>query len=194
MIRIFLARGDRAASAVITEGLETVTCSNPPPTAHIATLGMKTYCSACRQEGYIAPRGPRRPGTGPNGKQWALSGDINICGCTPSPIFYPDRERNMTMSFTAEEVAALMAPASASANNATAAESYNQRFRLLNMQTEQPLRDMPYRIVTDDGDELDGRTDAQGYTDHVTSDQAVSATLHILEEETPLNPDWDKYR
>lgn len=110
MIRTFLARGDRGGEAVIIEGLEFVTCSNPPPAVQIATLGMKTWCSACKQAGYIAPRGPRRPGTAPNGKQWALSGDINICGCKPAPVFYPARERHMTMSFTAEEAAELMAP------------------------------------------------------------------------------------
>ncbi|WP_258025728.1 hypothetical protein [Burkholderia sp. COPS] len=38
MIRYFLAKGDRAGEAVIVEGLDTVTCSNPPPRVHIATL------------------------------------------------------------------------------------------------------------------------------------------------------------
>jgi len=70
---------------------------------------------------------------------------------------------------------------------------YDQRFQVTNPRTGQPLRDMPYRIVTDDGGELEGRTDAQGYTERVTSDQAISATLHALEEETPINPDGDKY-
>jgi hypothetical protein len=100
MIRYFLAKGDRALNAVITEGLDCVTCSNPPPSVDIATLGMKTYCSTCKQEGFIAPRGLRLPGTGPNGKQWALSGDVNICGCNPSPVFYA--ERGMSMSITGE--------------------------------------------------------------------------------------------
>src|SRR5215470_16057362 len=106
MIRYFLARGDRAGSAVITEGLESVTCSNPPPRVNIATLYMKTYCTACKREGFIAPKGPRWPGTGPNGKPWALSGDINVCGCTPPPVFYA--ERGMKMTFTSEHIATLM--------------------------------------------------------------------------------------
>lgn len=197
MIRTFLARGDRGGDAMITEGLESVTCSNPPPAAQIATLGMKTYCSACKREGFVSPRGPRWPGTGPNGKQWALSGDINICGCNPPPVFYPVRERNMTMSFTSEQAAELMgsttATATANANANAQTIAYDQRFHVTNPHTGQPLRDMLYRIVTDDGDEIGGRTDAQGYTQRVTSDQAISATLHALEEETPLNPDWDKY-
>lgn len=193
MIRAFLAKGDRAESAVITEGLDSVTCSNPPPAAHIATLGMKSYCSACKREGYIAPRGPRRPGTGPNGKQWALSGDINICGCKPAPTFYPVRERHMTMSFTADEAVALMAASGASVTNTPSNATYDQRFRLTNPRTGQPLPDMPYCIVTEDGSELEGRTDAQGCTQRVAGDQAMSATLHVYEEETPINPDWDRY-
>ncbi|WP_426396796.1 M35 family metallo-endopeptidase [Ralstonia sp. R-29] len=108
MIRYFLARGDRAGSATIVEGLPSITCSNPPPAVQIATLYMKTYCTACKREGFIAPEGPRHAGTGPNGKPWALSGDINVCGCHPAPVFYA--ERAMKMSFTSEEVARTSAP------------------------------------------------------------------------------------
>ncbi|HEX7909323.1 MAG TPA: hypothetical protein VF534_14755 [Paraburkholderia sp.] len=192
MIRYFLARGDRGGSAMITEGLDDVTCADPPLSVQIATLYMKTYCTACKQEGYIAPRGPRWPGTAANGKEWALSGDINICGCNPPPIFYA--ERGMSMSFTSEQVAALAGShSSAPATANTQPGAYDQRFRVLNPYTGQPLRDASYRIVTEDGDELEGRTDTHGYTERVTSDQAVSATLHVHEEVTPLNPDWDKY-
>ena len=104
MIRYFLAKGDRGGNAVITEGLEFVTCSNPPPRVQIATLYMKTYCTACKQEGFIAPEGPRLPGTGPNGQQWALSGDVNVCGCSPPPVFYA--ERGMKMILTSEDAIA----------------------------------------------------------------------------------------
>lgn len=103
MIRYFLARGDRGGSATITEGLEFVTCSNPPPRVQIATLYMKTYCTACKREGFIAPAGPRLPGTAPNGQQWALSGDINACGCSPPPVFHA--ERSMKMIVTSHEAA-----------------------------------------------------------------------------------------
>ena len=93
MIRYFLARGDRGGSATITEGLEHVTCSNPPPPVQIATLYMRTYCTACKQDGFIAPKGPRLPGTGPNGKPWALSGDINVCRMQ-SATHFPCRARH----------------------------------------------------------------------------------------------------
>ncbi|CAH2906849.1 MAG: hypothetical protein CPSOU_0697 [uncultured Paraburkholderia sp.] len=101
MIRSFLGMGDRGGEATVMEGLDSVSCSNPPPRVQISTLYMKTWCNACKQEGYIAPQGPRWPGTGPNGEQWALSGDINICGCTPPPVFFA--QRNMNMKFPAED-------------------------------------------------------------------------------------------
>lgn len=82
MIRYFLAKGDWAGTARIIEGLENFTCSIPPPRAQIATLGMKTWCSRCQQEGEIIPSQGERPrGMAFNGMPWALSGDLNRCAC-----------------------------------------------------------------------------------------------------------------
>lgn len=61
MKRSFLGVGDRGGEAVVTEGLPSVICSNPPPCVNISTLYMRTWCSACQQEGYIAPRGHAGP-------------------------------------------------------------------------------------------------------------------------------------
>ena len=55
MIRSFLGMGDRGGEATVIEGLDSVSCSNPPPRIQISTLYMKTWCNACKQEGYIAP-------------------------------------------------------------------------------------------------------------------------------------------
>nr|WP_242431874.1 hypothetical protein [Burkholderia ambifaria] len=147
MIRYFLAKGDRAGEAVIVEGLDTVTCSNPPPRVHIATLDMKTYCTACKREGYIAPQGPRWPGTGPNGKQWALSGDMNVCGCNPSPIFYA--ERGMRMIFTAGETAALNGRKSDAAvrSFARSAAVHDEQFTLLD-DSRRPLANIRQSLPT----------------------------------------------
>jgi hypothetical protein len=121
MIRYFLAQGDRAGSAAITEGLGNVTCSNPPPRVNIATLYMKTYCTACNKEGYVAPKGPRLPGTGPNGQPWALSGDINVCGCNPPPVFYA--VRGMSMVLTSEQVAQSTGHGKSSSSSPTRVDS-----------------------------------------------------------------------
>jgi hypothetical protein len=182
MIRTFLARGDRGGEAVITEGLDSVTCSNPPPAVQIATLGMKTYCSACKQVGYIAPRGPRWPGTGPNGKQWALSGDINICGCNPPPLFYPIRERNMTMSFTAEEVARLMGKGTPGSSSATASSVaiYDEQVRAVWARAS--LEGYPYYIETASGDVYSGRIDSRGLLPRIATDGEDQYTVYWGDE------------
>jgi hypothetical protein len=149
MIRYFLAQGDRAGSAVITEGLDRVTCSNPPPRVRIATLYMKTYCSACKKEGFIAPKGPRWPGTGPNGNQWALSGDINACGCNPSPVFHA--RRGMTMTFTSEQAAQLMgncATASVSSLEEVADVNLERYFEIVDARTGEPIEGMTYKLTS----------------------------------------------
>jgi len=172
MIRYFLARGDRAGSAVIVEGLSDTTCSNPPPRVEIATLYMKTYCTACKRDGFIAPKGPRRPGTASNGKQWALSGDINVCGCNPPPVFYA--ERGMSMTFTAEEAAALVAPYASSQGLAAAAadEDLERYFEIVDARTEAPIAGMTYKLSSDgrplvhDANLAGGRTRAFSLKDH----------------------------
>jgi len=184
MIRYFLAKGDRAGSAVIIEGLPAVTCSNPPPSVEIATLDMKTWCAACNQEGFIAPKGPRWPGTGPNGKRWALSGDINVCGCNPSPTFYA--ERGMSMSFTSEEAARLTAPpARATAGTPSASPSpsadeprHVQRFFIWDSVTGEPLPDCGF-VANVGGVRRSGKTDREGYAT-VSTDGAQKVEIHVI--------------
>lgn len=109
MIRTFLAEGDKAGNAVIIEGLPN--CLHKEENGsnvRLATVGMSTYCHACRKTGSIAASGPRRLGTAWNGKDWALSGDINICDCDPAPVF--SAQRNMTMLLTSEEIARSSVP------------------------------------------------------------------------------------
>ncbi|WP_175834174.1 hypothetical protein [Burkholderia cenocepacia] len=183
MIRYFLAKGDQGGSATITEGLESVTCSNPPPRVHIATLYMKTYCTACKQEGFVAPVGPRWPGTGPNGKPWALSGDINVCDCNPPPVFYA--ERGMKMTFATEEVARLtgkndLGVAPASGRTAV----HDQQFVIRNKKSRQPVAGVRYWITNYRGDVLaSGATDAQGRTMRVVTRKPESVKLEVSWEE-----------
>ncbi|NTX28444.1 hypothetical protein HT746_15105 [Burkholderia pyrrocinia] len=182
MIRYFLAKGDRAKNAVIVEGLDAVTCSNPPPSVNIATLDMKTYCAACKREGYIAPLGPRWPGTGPNGKQWALSGDINVCGCNPPPIFYA--ERGMRMTFTAAQVATLNGrkPGAAHLAPTPSDAAHDEQFVLCDTSTGRPLARMRYRVRTTSGQVIEGTTDSAGRTQHITTANAESLRLYLYRD------------
>lgn len=181
MIRYFLAQGDRGGSATITEGLATVTCSNPPPRVHIATLDMQTYCTACGQKGFIAPKGPRWPGTGPNGKPWALSGDINICGCNPPPVFYA--ERGMKMLSTAEQAAVLTGQIRNHTDSAsTDCDEHDEQYVLCDERSGRPLARVRYRICTALGQIFSGVTDFEGNTQRVTTRHAEKLRLEVVEE------------
>ena len=183
MIRYFLARGDRAGSATIVEGLPSITCSNPPPAVQIATLYMKTYCTACKREGFIAPKGPRHAGTGPNGKPWALSGDINVCGCNPPPVFYA--VRSMRMTFTGEELGRINAPIApayeAQPEDAAKKPEYDDRFALLDQTSGKPIANAAYAIMRATGAIEHGTTDAAGRT-HLLSTLAEAEAIEIYVE------------
>ncbi len=70
--------------------------------------------------------------------------------------------------------------------------SHNQYFHLTDDYTGKPLPDVPYEIVTVDGEKIAGRTDSRGRTKKISDDAASSATIYVYEEYTPLNPDWDR--
>ncbi|AIO75651.1 hypothetical protein [Burkholderia multivorans] len=197
MIRYFLARGDRAGHAVILEGLDSVSCSNPPPKVHIATLYMKTYCTACKQEGFIAPKGPRRNGTAPNGQQWALSGDINVCGCNPPPVFHAKRGMKMIVRSHDPSVAAAGEGRAPAAGNtgfeiATSAPSvgravYDEQVRA-NILTTLP-QNYPYLIETSGGHVRAGRTNTNGALPRIESPAADSYTIY-WGEDALAHKDW----
>jgi hypothetical protein len=176
MIRYFLGVGDRAGSAVITEGLPSVSCSNPPPRVQISTLYMKTYCTACKREGFIAPKGPRRPGTASNGEQWALSGDINMCGCTPPPVFHA--ERGMWTSFTSQEAAALVGNDVSASARQTETARYDEQFTLTD-HAGQRLAGVRYRVRVGSNVIASGVTDAGGRTQRVNTEDTRRLTLEI---------------
>jgi hypothetical protein len=95
LIRYVLCVGDMADEAVILEGT-----GSTHDGRRMVTVGMATYCSRCKQRGLVAPRGVRS--SGPE-QVLALSGDINLCGCRPSPVF--ELRHGKALTFTAEDIA-----------------------------------------------------------------------------------------
>jgi hypothetical protein len=176
MRRVFLGVGDRAGSAVIIEGLPSVTCSNPPPEVHISTLYMKTYCSACGKEGFIAPQGFRWDGTGPNGQQWALSGDINVCGCSPAPVFHA--ERNMAQIFDVGDGAMLTGRGANAATSNAMQYAYDEQFTLRDG-GGRVLQDTYYTVRLPSGELIHGVTDGAGRTARYATDGAQRVAVYI---------------
>ncbi|WGS48606.1 hypothetical protein LFL96_12480 [Paraburkholderia sp. D15] len=187
MIRSFLGVGDRGGDAVITEGLACVTCADPLPRVNIATLYMKTWCGACEREGFIAPTGPRWPGTGPNGQQWALSGDINICGCEPPPVFHA--ERNMRMVFTAEEVAVLTGGVVAVASSDILPTiGYDEQVQAV--ASAAAVVGYPYFIEASSDSFFSGRVDAHGLLPRICTDSDTTYTVY-WGDEALSHKDWN---
>lgn len=185
MIRYFLAKGDRAGDAVITEGLSTSTYQEADGRrVELATIYMQTYCNACKKAGFICPSGPRLPGTAENGKQHALSGDVNICDCKPPPVFFA--VRNMTENITSSDIERMGAvykpvgkPLASSAPAPT--QAYDHRFQAVSERTGQPLVNYPYTITLASGAEVSGHTDKTGHTKSIDSGAAESAVLRVFD-------------
>ncbi len=54
------------------------------------------------------------------------------------------------------------------------------------------MANAPYVITLDSGVRIEGRTDAEGMTNLISSASAETATLEVLHDEPPLNPTWDR--
>lgn len=185
MRRAILKQGDKTtAGGVVLEGIDSCKHHGTP----ITFIGAKIWCPACNAEGEIGWKGPHRKAT-MMGKQQALEGDLCLCKCDPPPVLLASQDSAWHVFEAHERGEEPGGQSMAGGDHGM----YDQRFHLKNPRTGQPLRDMPYRIVTESGGKIDGRTDAQGYTQRVTANSPSSATLHVLEEVTPLNPEWDKY-
>jgi uncharacterized Zn-binding protein involved in type VI secretion len=70
-------------------------------------------------------------------------------------------------------------------------DGFNQRFLVTNTQGN-PMANAPYVITLDSGVRIEGRTDAEGMTNLISSASAETATLEVLHDEPPLNPTWDR--
>lgn len=49
------------------------------------------WCPACQSMGLIVCFGPRLSTTGPDGREAALSDDLCVCKCSPSPRLIPSQ-------------------------------------------------------------------------------------------------------
>lgn len=68
---------------------------------------------------------------------------------------------------------------------------FDQRFLVLSTHGA-PMSNTPYVITLDSGRKVEGRTDAEGMTEPVSSTTAEMATIEVLRDEPPINPNWDR--
>ncbi|WP_175714002.1 PAAR domain-containing protein [Burkholderia ambifaria] len=176
--------GDKTtAGGIVAQGERASTVNGQP----FAYQDAKINCQSCSSVGAIRNIGPNRP-MGLMGKQVALENDLCICKCNPPPRLIAS-QRTAFIEFGLSELEAMgYTPQGRYFGDS----SYDQYFLLKDKHTGRPLQDVLYRIVTDDGDEIEGRTDANGYTEKIYAKSAVIATIDVFEEHTPLNPNWDR--
>ncbi|WP_321799706.1 PAAR domain-containing protein [Burkholderia sp. BCC1988] len=156
-----------------------------------AKIGARCYCNACKHTGLITKAGGSRRHIH-HGTELALDGDILLCAC-PKP---PRMVARTIATAWFEDMGAKQGQHGDYTTldyGQTTGEAYDQHFLVKSERTGAPLIDIPYKIVSEDGREIEGRTDSLGRTQKVAANSAISATIHVFEEHAPLDPNWDRY-
>lgn len=58
---------------------------------------------------------------------------------------------------------------------------FDEKFHLVVANTDIPLPNAQYRIITSSGEIFEGRTDAEGYTKRVRTKSAATLTIEVLD-------------
>lgn len=124
--------------------------------------------------------GPGWLGTDPNAKG-ALSGDINVCGCNPPPIFHAERQHAHDLHERASGNADRThpKPPCSCRRSVTARMTSNMCCAIPIPVNPWPVR---YRIRTASGQVFSGVIDSAGYTPRVTTTGAEALQLHIYRD------------
>jgi uncharacterized Zn-binding protein involved in type VI secretion len=132
----------------------------------LAVDGDLIDCPACASEGVIHCVRPRISDTY-NGKELALSDDLCICRCSPSPKLIADQDVDFQFLVFAEVESA--EEAAARRQSANTADSMPMRF--IDQATGKPQANCPYRLELKEGSVLAGTTDAAGWTRPLTKEE-----------------------
>jgi len=133
-------------------------------------------CPQCHGTGQIVCDGPRWSFTAEDGRQAALSGDICLCKCNPSPRLIANQIL-MSMDTTG-------APGSASGGNNAADSEFHlpkdEQFLLRDPSSGRLWTNAPYQIKTAAGDIISGTTNVYGRTERVKTDDPQSLVFLLL--------------
>ncbi|TFW34628.1 PAAR domain-containing protein [Massilia horti] len=145
-------------------------------------------CPKCNSIGYIQPDGPRLSDTF-NGKEVALGDDLCICKCNPPPRLIANQDfscQTIDADWHAEQASAAaetVAELNTAGNSATVPPD-TAPLVLLDLKTQEPYRNRPYRLQLKDK-VIEGTTDQNGTTRPLTpSERAAVVEWHIIGETT----------
>lgn len=175
----------------VIEGSLTDICFDKP----IAYMGHQTYCPLCKGNFPIVEGAMT---TSFYGNGVALAGMRTACGATLIPTQFTDTVEwgagsqstptsganqagtSPLMSVESATDHAGSAPASPVATSAAPnAYQYDLVFLVQDQDTAQPLASTPYKITLDDGAEILGTTDPNGFTEKIYSDRPQTATIEV---------------
>ena len=199
--RFYIHVGDTTTSAgKVLTGLSTSTWHGLPN----AFEGDAVECPKCHSVGQIRTVGSRISSVGSHGRQRALSGDLCLCKCSPPPRLVASQDSAWTEGEAGDVVvgtrsraigAAASAAATAfdgswraglpSAGDAGTVDGVlpaDQRFLVRDEATGTPVANRLYRLSYLGG-LVQGRTDAQGYTEYVCGTVGSEIRIEVFGEE-----------
>jgi uncharacterized Zn-binding protein involved in type VI secretion len=173
MRRYFLTQSDKStAGGIVTEGDPSCTNHGTP----LTFLGARVYCHACKSEGRISPRGPRRPFL-LMGRDAALDGDLCVCNCTPTPVMLAS-QNTMWEEFEGSDLQSMGLDTNGTLIERTPKGDFDERVRIVD-DRNRPLTSVPYHIRTSRGRTYKGLTDASGYCPRVYTESAETLDIAL---------------
>lgn len=199
--RFYIHVGDTTTNAgKVLTGLSTSTWYGIPN----AFDGDAVECPKCHSIGQIRTVGARISSVGSHGRQQALSGDLCLCRCNPPPRLVASQDSAWTEGEAGDVVATTRAAATAGAGSGAAvafegcwraglpsageadaadgAPPADQRFLVRDEATGSPVANRLYRLSYVGG-LVQGRTDAQGYTEFVSGAVGSEIRIEVFGEE-----------
>jgi len=165
--------GDKStAGGIVLEGEHSTTNHGTP----LTYLGARVYCHACKSEGHISPRGPRRPFTMME-KDAALDGDVCLCECVPNPVMLAS-QNTMWESFEGFELDRMGFNTDGTPIDRIPKGDFDERVRIVDG-SSRPLASVPYHIRTTRGRVFKGLTDESGYCPRVYTQDAETLDIAL---------------
>ncbi|WP_174903464.1 PAAR domain-containing protein [Burkholderia pseudomultivorans] len=174
MERYFIRIGDKTTSGgTVLQGKDSFKHHGKA----VAYAGAQVSCPACQTVGTIENIPPYRTML-LNGKQIALSDDLCICKCSPAPRLLASQSTGF-MSLSGSTITKIEPGVERGSSSAsTEPPRLNDRFKLYDHATGNPLVNKEYAILRSNGTVEHGVTDRDGCT-HLLSSTTESETVHI---------------
>ncbi len=145
----------------------------------VALEGDSVQCPACKSTGHIKCVPPIRRATGHANKQLSVEGDLCICSCLSPPTLIAS-QKQASAGYSAAEIASAPGAVTwlAQVGGSLAAFGYTfDRVVVLKDRSGSLLKNLPYKITLETGQEFEGVTDDAGQTEKVSSTQAHTAKI-----------------